>query len=263
MELLASLTQTEVSLLVATLGPLVHDQERARSFVQWVDGPSSARPSDAIDAVFCSYMAWNLGVQAVREPSDPYSSDELGRRAGNWFARGWKALPSGGSPWGLLCKEIMNTEFDFVLRVGSRWMIFEFKIVQNAPLPRLPLAEQWQLRRQALAACIVRDLLPGIDRVDHFYVSNFGGPDFTLEMTLEEPVGKHFVAPKYMADLATQGDPALAALTRMLNASPVQKVRHLSWLAIVDYLGTQEGLAPLSRALRSNVCLFARRGSRP
>lgn len=104
---------------MATLGPLVHQRDRTRAYHQWVTGKPSSSPPEDIEAVFSSYMARNPGVEAVRRPEDPCSSDELGRRAGGWFARDWKALTSGGTPWGLLYKEIMDTGFEFLLRAGG------------------------------------------------------------------------------------------------------------------------------------------------
>ncbi len=72
------MTQTEVSLLVATVGPIVYDREKCLRFVEW----ASAQPSDGasapeVEAVFHTYLAWNIAVEAVRKPGDRYSSDEL------------------------------------------------------------------------------------------------------------------------------------------------------------------------------------------
>ena len=263
MDLLATLTQTEVSLLVAALGPVAYHRDRCLAFVEWATGLPSAGASVAeVEAVFHTYMAWNLAIQAVRGPSDPHSSDALGQRAADHFSKGLNPLPSGANPWGLLCREIMNTEFDFILRAGHRWMIFEFKIVHEAPLRRLPLNEEWQLRRQVLAGCMMKKLRPEIERVDHFYVSNFGGSDISLDMMLSEPTGRHFAAPRRQAELAALGDPPLSTVTTTLAGAPMQTVRHLSWLSIADFLGRYTDLLPLSRALRQNPSLFARRGAR-
>ncbi len=225
----ARLTQTEVSLTVSALGPIVYDRERARAFVEWASG---AKVDDAqaldIDAVFHTYTAWHLAVQAVRAPGDPYSSDALGRRAADAFTREMKPLAAGGEPWGLLAREIMNTEFDFILRAGGRWMIFEFKIVHLAPLARLPLDEEWQLRRQVLAGCMIKKLQPDAECVDHYYVSNHGGPDIVLDMMVREPTGRHFAAPRCQAELAAKGDPPLAVVSAAFSAPPPIKVRHLS-----------------------------------
>ena len=263
MQILTTMTQTEVSLLVAALGPVVYDRDRCLSFVEWATGiPSGGTSAPEVEAVFHTYMAWNLAIQAIRVPSDPHSSDEMGRRAADHFAKDLKPLPSGANPWGLLCREIMNTEFDFILRAGHRWMIFEFKIVHAAPLLRLPSAEEWQLRRQVLAGCMMKKLRPEIERVDHFYVSNFGGPDITLDMLLPEPTGRHFAAPRSQAELAAAGDPALSAITGAFAAAPTQTIRHLSWVGIIDFLGRYPELLSLSQALRENPSLFARRGAR-
>lgn len=257
------MTQTEVSLLVATVGPIVYDREKCLRFVEW----ASAQPSDGasapeVEAVFHTYLAWNIAVEAVRKPGDRYSSDELGRRAAANFSQGFCPLPSGANPWGLLCLEILNTEFDFVLRVGRRWMIFEFKIVHDAPLRRLPTDEEWQLRRQVLAGCMMKKLRPEIEAVDHFYVSNFGGPDISLDMMLAEPTGRHFAAPRSREKLSAAGDPPLSAVATTLGAAPRHTVRHLSWLGIVEFLGGYPDLLPLSQALKQNSSLFARRGAK-
>ena len=249
--------------MVATLGPVVYNRDRCLSFVEWATGlPTSETSAPEVEAVFHTYMAWNLAVDAVRSPSDRHSSDELGRRAADHLAKGFQPLPSGANPWGLLCREILNTEFDFILRAGDRWMVFEFKVVHEAPLRRLPQDEEWQLRRQVLAGCMMKKLRPEIEAVDHFYVSNFGGPDISLDMMLPEPTGRHFAAPRSRAELAAAGDPPLSTVTATLGAVPTQKVRHLSWLGIVDFLGRHSDLLPLGQALKQNPSLFARSGAK-
>jgi len=257
------MTQTEVSLLVATMGPVVYARDKALGFVEWATGrPSDGASAPEVEAVFHTYLAWNIAVEAVRKPGDRYSSDELGKRAVEHFSRGFGPLPSGANPWRLLCQEILNTEFEFVLRVGRRWMIFEFKIVHDAPLLRLPADEEWQLRRQVLAGRMMKKLRPEIEEVEHFYVSNFGGPDISLNMMLDEPTGRHFAASRSREKLAAAGDPPLSALTSALGAAPRQTVRHLSWLGIVEFLGCYLDLVPLSQALKQNPSLFARRGTK-
>jgi len=263
MRSLANVCQTEVSLLVAALGPLVYHRERCLDFVGWVTGEQARDGhADEVDFIFHTYPAWYLALEAVRRAGDPHSSDALGRRAAEHIAGQLPALPGGQNPWPLLVYDILNSEFDFVLRIGGRWLIFEFKVVHTAPLERLPVAEEWQLRCQALASLLMKRISPEVERVDHFFVTNHGGPDITLDMRLPDRTGIHFAAPKRQKELAALGDPSLAVVAEALGAAPTHTVRHLSWLDLLAFLRRYPDLVPLADALRSNPCLFRRKGAR-